>query len=228
MREKIVLSLGGSITVPDKVDIEYLKDFRELVKEFIDRYQFFIIVGGGALARQYQNAAKELGVDSEEFLDEIGIRATRLNAEVVRASFGDMAEADLINSEMDFGELEKSVVVGAGTHPGWSTDFVSVELAEKLGVKKIINLANLDYIFDKNPTEFLDAKALPKITWPEMWNIIGTEWIPGADIPFDQRATEKAEGNEMTVVLLNGKNIENLRNFLSGNDFTGSVISPVV
>ena len=224
MREKIVLSLGGSIAVPDKVDTEYLKKFRQVVSEFIDKYQFYIIVGGGALARQYQAAARELGVDSPEILDLIGIRATRLNAEVVKAGFADMAENQLINTEEEILPHDKSVIIGAGTLPGWSTDYVAVTLAEKLGVKTMLNLTNMDYVFDKNPKEFTDAVPLPKITWPEMWNIIGTEWTPGANIPFDQPATARAEKNGMTVIMMNGKNIENLRKFLSGEYFIGSTI----
>jgi uridylate kinase len=224
MREKIVLSLGGSIAVPDGIDTEYLKAFREVVREFIDKYQFYIIVGGGALARQYQAAGRDLGVESVEILDLIGIRATRLNAEMVKAGFGDLAEEKLINAEEEIPEYEKPVIFGGGTLPGWSTDYVAVTLAEKLGAKTMVNLTNMDYVFNKNPKEFPDAVPMPKLTWPEMWQIVGTEWRPGANIPFDQRATEKAEKNEMTVIMMNGKNIDNLRKFLKGETFVGSTI----
>lgn len=224
MREKIVLSLGGSIAVPDKADTRYLKKFRDVVSEFLDKYQFYIIVGGGALARQYQATARELGVSDIETLDFVGIQATKLNAELVRASFGEMAEPRIINADEALPETEKSVILGGGISPGWSTDYVAVLLAEKLGLKTMVNLTNMDYVFNKNPKEFPDAVAMPKLTWTDMWKIVGTEWTPGANIPFDQRATEKAEKTGMTVIMLNGKNIENLRKFLAGEDFVGSII----
>ena len=39
--ERMVISLGGSVIVPDKFDIEYLKKFRKLIASFIKKgYKF--------------------------------------------------------------------------------------------------------------------------------------------------------------------------------------------
>jgi uridylate kinase len=91
-----VISLGGSIVAPDKVDERYLEKFVELVKEFLREEaerRFIIVVGGGGPARAwqaaYRNVSAALGdTVNDESADWIGIMATRLNAHLVKALFG--------------------------------------------------------------------------------------------------------------------------------------------
>ena len=51
-------------------------------------------------------------------------------------------------------------MVAAGWHPGWSTDFVATILAERLQAKTILNLSNIDYVYDKDPNKYKDAKKI--------------------------------------------------------------------
>ena len=58
---KVVLSLGGSIIVPGKVDINFLKKFRKIILDFVKKgNKVAIIAGGGMTARLYQQASKKL------------------------------------------------------------------------------------------------------------------------------------------------------------------------
>jgi uridylate kinase len=43
-------------------------------------------------------------------------------------------------------------------------------------------------------------------------------------VPFDPVAAKEAEKIKAKVVLMNGKNIENLDNFLKGKNFKGTII----
>ena len=86
----IVLSLGGSVIVPEEVDVPFVSMFKRVVLG-LEHMRFVIICGGGRICRKYQNAAREMGVASKRDLDWIGIRATRLNAELIRAGFGSEA-----------------------------------------------------------------------------------------------------------------------------------------
>jgi len=53
----IILSLGGSLIVPDQVDVNFLKNFKKLVEKYVKRnFRFVIICGGGSIARKYQQA----------------------------------------------------------------------------------------------------------------------------------------------------------------------------
>jgi uridylate kinase len=57
----IVLSLGGSLIVPDKIDYPFLKKFRELILSFVKRGNKVIIVcGGGKTCRKYNSAAEKI------------------------------------------------------------------------------------------------------------------------------------------------------------------------
>ena len=58
-----VLSVGGSIVVPNEPDTEFLTSFIAMVKEWLKEdstRKLILVVGGGAPARVYQNAYKKL------------------------------------------------------------------------------------------------------------------------------------------------------------------------
>ena len=51
----IIISLGGSIVVPDKIDYNFLKKFRALILKHVKKGKRFVLIcGGGATARLYQ------------------------------------------------------------------------------------------------------------------------------------------------------------------------------
>ena len=109
-----VISLGGSIIVPDQVDGSFLKKFREIIVS-LQGERFVIICGGGRVCRNYQNAARELAAVSNEDLDWIGIAATRLNAELVRTLFaGNEANRKVIHDPLEEIDENKRIVIGAG------------------------------------------------------------------------------------------------------------------
>ena len=64
----VVISLGGSLIVPDDIDHAFLKSFRDTI-DSCDDYRFFIVCGGGAVAREYQSAAKDAGIVGHDALD---------------------------------------------------------------------------------------------------------------------------------------------------------------
>lgn len=79
--------------MPDQVDADFLRDFRNLILTEVDKgKKFIIITGGGKLCRRYNQAAEEIKSMTNEELDWLGIAVTRLNAEFVRLLFGSEAE----------------------------------------------------------------------------------------------------------------------------------------
>jgi uridylate kinase len=93
-----------------------------------------------------------------------------------------------------------------------------------VGAKKVINLSNIDYAYDKDPNKYPDAKKLESISWAEYRLLIPKEWISGMSTPFDPIASQKAESLRIEVAIMNGRNIENLKNYLDGGVFVGTVI----
>ena len=93
-----------------------------------------------------------------------------------------------------------------------------------MGATKIINLSNIDYVYDKDPKKFSDAKSIENMSWNDYKNLFGSEWNPGANVPFDPTVAKEAEVLGYEFIILNGKNIENLKSCLDGNSFIGTVI----
>ncbi|RMD59299.1 UMP kinase [Candidatus Parcubacteria bacterium] len=223
---QFVISLGGSIIVPPEgIDWRLLKKFRALIKEQIRlQKRFFIIAGGGATSRRYLEAADKIVKVSDEDRDWLGIHTTRLNAHLLRTVFYDVAYPRVIKNPTYRLKIKNRVIIGCGWKPGWSTDYVAVLIAQEYNVKTIINLSNIDYVYDKDPKLYLEAKKLKQVSWDDFRRIVGNKWSPGLNAPFDPIASQKAQQLGLRVVLLNGKKLVRLKNFLTNGRVEGTII----
>ena len=205
--EKIVISLGGSlVSTARDIDAAFLKNFNVFLRARLRENparQFFIVVGGGAIAREYRDAgAAALGGElTDEDLDWLGIHATRLNAHLLRTIFRDIAHPAIIKNYSDLRNISASVVIGAGWKPGWSTDYDAVLFCERYGVKTLLNLSNIEYVYDKNPNNFKDAKAIKSLSWAKFVKMAGRSWHPGMNTPFDPIAARQAQKLGLTVAI---------------------------
>lgn len=230
-KDKIVMSIGGSLIVPNGgIDTKFLMNLNKFVREQLAKNknrQFFLVCGGGAIARHYRDAGQE--VVGHELIDDdkdwLGIHATRLNAHLVRTIFRDVAHPFIIKHYEIILKVTEPVVVAAAWKPGWSTDFDSVLLCEDYDVSEVLNLSNIDKVYDKDPRKHADARAFERISWIEFRKLVGDKWTPGMNAPFDPIASKKAEELGVRVVVLNGNNFENIENYLNGKKFVGTVIS---
>jgi len=221
-----ILSLGGSLIYPaDGPDVAFLKKFVELIRRRVKRGErFALITGGGKVCRKYQGAAAKLRPMTAVELDWLGIHVTHLNAHFVRTLFGDLAHPDIIKNPTVSIRLSKPVVIGAGWKPGCSTDYDAVLLAENLGAKTIINLSNIDYVYDSDPNKNPNAKPIKLLSWKELRKMFGAEWKPGLNSPFDPVASKKAQRLGLRVISAHGKKLKNLERILDGEKFRGTVI----
>lgn len=208
---------------PGDIDLGFLKNFKHTLQKYLSEKRFFIIVGGGKPARVYQKALLEFGAKSND-RDWIGINITRLNAEVIKQMFSGNCYPKIIVDPNKKVKTTKDIIVGAGWKPGWSTDYDAVLIAKNHGVKTIINLTNIDYVYDKNPSQFPDAKPLKEIDWKSFERIVGDKWNPGLSMPFDPRASKLAASLKLKVITINGKNLERLEDFLNNKPFIGTTI----
>jgi uridylate kinase len=224
-KEHIVISLGGSLIVPSEIDTSFLKAFTDLLSEYVTKgFRFVIITGGGRVSRTYTMSAKEINNPTDTDLDWIGIAVTRLNAEFVRVLFADHACPEIIFDPATIPATDKPIIVGGGWKPGNSSDLAAVIAAKTISAKIVINLSNVDYVYDKDPRYNPDAVKIEKASWSEFRTLLPTDWNPGLNSPFDPIAAKEAESLGLEVSIMNGKNIENLRNYLDGNAFIGSII----
>ena len=195
-----VISLGGSIIAPDRVDTEFIREFHSEIKDYLDRdkdRKLIFVTGGGGPARAYQSAYREITDEADSSLqDWIGIMATRLNAQLIKGIFGDLCREEVVTDPTAPGSFDGRVMVAAGWKPGWSTDFDAVVLAERFGADTVINLSNISKVYSADPKIDPDAVALDRMSWDELKKLVGDEWVPGKNVPFEPRRNIKGGRNE--------------------------------
>lgn len=226
-RETIVMSVGGSLIVPDQIDTGFLAKLKNFIeKETANGRRFIIIAGGGKTARRYIETATAVATVSSEDQDWLGLHATRLNGHLLRTIFHDLAHPIMITNPDDVLDMPKDVplIVAAGYRPGASTDLRAVQIAERVGAKKVVNLSNTDYIYTSNPHQNPAAKKLETITWADFRKLIPEEWSPGLSAPFDPVAAREAERKGIEVAQINGETLGELKKYLDGESFVGTRI----
>lgn len=224
-----VLSLGGSLIVPNGgIDTVFLSEFYEFIKHQIShtKRRFFITVGGGSITRHYQQAARAVRKHelSDTDADWLGVHATRLNAQLMRAIFQDLADPRVIKHYEIILKIQSPVAIAAGWKPGWSTDYCAVTVCQDYGLTQVINMTNVDQVYDKDPNKYKDAKAINDISWRDYRTMVGDVWKPGMNAPFDPIASKLAQELNINVKILNGKNLSNLERALDGKPFKGTTI----
>ena len=228
MNNLAVISLGGSIIAPDKVDYAFLKQLNENLRTYLKKdkkRKIILVCGGGAPARVYQEALRNIIEDApSEEQDWLGIRATHINGQLVKAMFSDLCTDNLITDPTGHINFKGQVLVAAGWKPGFSTDNDAVILAERFEGKLIINLSNIAKVYTEDPKKNPKAKPLDTISWEEFRQMVGNNWTPGKNTPFDPIASKRAEKMNMKVVCADGRNIQNTMAILNGEEFVGTVI----
>lgn len=225
-----VLSVGGSIIAPDKVDTEFLKKFKEAIVRYLEENKderLIFVCGGGAPARVYQSAFREVnGNTSGDEEDWIGIKATYLNAELVRAIFSSYTDSPVVTNPTGEITFSSRILVASGWKPGFSTDTDAVYLASRFGGKRIINLSNIKKVYTDDPRKNPNAQPIDTIRWRHFREMVGDEWKPGLNAPFDPIASRLADEAGLSVICADGRNIENTIAILKGDKFEGTVIKP--
>ena len=97
-------------------------------------------------------------------------------------------------------------------------------LAKMLGAKTVVNISNVDQLYNKDPNKHGDAKPVKEMSWKEYRKMVGNKWSPGLNAPFDPIASRVAQGAGLKVILVGGKSVANLEKVLKGERYRGSVI----
>lgn len=227
-REMIVISVGGSLIVPDSIDTLFLSSLKNLIEDQVASHgrRFIIIAGGGKTARRYQEAAGAVSNLDPEDLDWMGIHATRLNGHLLRTIFRDSAHPVMITNPDEVIDVPKhaDLVIAAGYRPGASTDLRAVQIAKRVKAHKLINLSNIDYVYTADPRKDKDATRIEDTTWAVFRKLIPDEWSPGLSSPFDPVAAREAESLNMEVAIINGENLVEVEHYMNGEPFVGTRI----
>ncbi len=222
--EKIlVIKLTGKIFDEEKL----LKKYIELFDKLVEKYRLVLIAGGGLLARKYIEKARKIGIDSNYWLDIIGIIASRLNSYLLISGLEKHTYPNPITSLEEL--LEKirlaRIVVAGGLIPNQSTASVALEFAEALDVKEIIDVSAVDHVYDKDPRRYSNAKKYTEIKASELIEILKQKNLPGEYALIDIRALEIAIRSKIKIYLTFFKEPENIFKILRGEN-PGTIIYP--
>ncbi len=224
---RIVLSIGGSSINPDgKPDIDFLKGISKILRE--SRNEFGIVTGGGSIARVYASAAKQLGA-GEYDADAVAIIATKQNAHLLVAALGDIAHPNIPmtfeRARMDLGKKHKAVVMG-GTIPGITTDSDSALLAEAIGAERLVNISNVDAIYDSDPRKNPKAKKFEKLTYDQLIELAvkSDKRTPGTHFVFDILACKLVSRSKIETHFVSCKNLKDVANAIEGKKHGGTVV----
>ncbi|MDR3324965.1 MAG: UMP kinase [Spirochaetaceae bacterium] len=229
-----VISLGGSIIAPDAVDVEFLSRFTRVVEELLQEdaaLRLVFVAGGGGPARAYQKAFREISGGAglaaaafDEEADWLGIMATRLNAQLVKALFARHCPDCVATDPTAEVSFSGRILVAAGWKPGFSSDNDAVLLAQRFGAKRVINLSNIAQVHTADPKLDGGARPIDAISWKDFRAMVGDAWTPGKNVPFDPVASANAEKHGITVICAAGRDLENLKKIIRGEAFVGTSI----
>jgi len=222
-----ILSVGGSIIIPKSgFDIKFLKKFRKLILDRVKKGEkFILVIGGGATCRAYQQAAEKVAGLKNFDLELLGIQSTIFNAHFVKFLFKGFVHEEVIVNPTKKIKAKKPIIIGAGWKPGFSTDCDAVLLAKQFGAKELLNLSNIEYVYDKDPGKFKNAKKIEKIDWQTYRReIVNYNWQAGKNAPFDPVASKEAQKLGLKVGILRGTDLREVNKALSGKKFRGTTI----
>jgi len=222
----IVLSLGGSLIIPDNIDIKFIEEFKKVILKNRKKYKFIIICGGGSIARKYISALKEAKAN-EKFQSFSGISATRMNARFMNYFFNINPEYGIPHTIKILKKyIKKQDIVFCGAleyKPDQTSDSTAANIA-KYFKTIFINLTNVQGLYNKNPKQFKNAKFISKISWKEFDKMTNkSKFQPGQHFVLDQTASGVILRNKIPTYII-GKDMKQLDNLLHNKKFKGTII----
>jgi len=223
----VVLSVGGSSVNPKgEPDLGFLRSLAKMIKK--SKNKFGILTGGGSIARVYAKAARALGATEYE-ADSIAITSTKQNAQLVIAALkcaGIDVYPKLIGDFEEARGLSNKVVVMGGTIPGITTDTDAVLLGEAIGAARLVNISNVDAIYDSDPRKNKSAKKYAKMSYEQLITLATSsdQRKAGTHFVFDLLACKLIARSKMEAHFVSGKSEREIENAIEGKKHNGTVV----
>jgi uridylate kinase len=226
--DAVVVSVGGSIFLgPDGPDPARARALAGVLREASRSARLIAVVGGGATARKYIEAARSLG-ENEAALDDLGIAITRANARVLLAALPE-AHPTIPTSFDDALLASKSypIVLMGGTHAGHTTDAVAAMAAERARASRLVIATNVDGVYDSDPKANPNAKFLARVSAQELVKLtIAAPQRAGSAGVVDPLAAKLIARARIPTLVVNGTQLDDLAKALAGKNFHGTVVEP--
>ena len=223
---RIVVRIGGSV-VANPINTDLMSKYADVIKSVRQQgHEVAVIVGGGALARQFIGIAKELNLDMTA-QDEIAISCSRLFAQLFLKKLGDVACSRVAVTLDEAAQClaEDKVVVMGGLKPGITTDTVAALVAECVDAELLVKGTDQNGVYDKDPRKYPDAVKLDKLTIDDLAKVFEhNEHKAGIHQIIDPEAIKVLKRKRLKIIVVNGFVPENMLAAIKGEN-VGTVIS---
>jgi len=226
MKSVITLSLGGSIINPGEIDNQFLEEFSTAIKELVPHHKFIIVCGGGKVARQYISGLPSGLTEGER--DYMGIAATWLNAQLLTFYFKGFCSPILPHTVKDLTEQlqEYDIGISGGFLPAVKTDEDAAILADLYGSPILINVTNVDGIYDNDPQQYPGAKKYDRLTYNEFYEIVSPLSLgAGSNAPFTFIAAKISERSNIRIIICDN-DVMKIQNAIKGKNVGTTIQNP--
>jgi len=215
---RLVLRIGGSV-IASPVGSALISEYADLLMNLKkQRYELVVVVGGGALARDFIGVAKDLGLD-EKAQDEVAISISRIFAQLFLRKLGRLGcEAVSLTIEDAAKCLRKGkIAVMGGLRPGMTTDTVAALIAENVEADLYVKATDQEGIYNKDPRSHPDAVRLERLSFNDLPHIFTeSKHKAGLHQVLDPEAVEILKNKRVKVIVVNGFKPENVLAAIQG------------
>jgi len=223
---RIVVRIGGSV-VASPVNTELMSKYADLIKTVKKQgHEVVVVVGGGALAREFIGVARNLGLDMQA-QDEVAISVSRLFAQLFLKKLGELGCCKVAVTLDDAAEClrEDKIAVMGGLKLGITTDAVAALVAERVNADLLVKGTDQDGVYDKDPKKHPDAVKLDYLSLEELAGVFEhNEHKAGIHQIIDPEAIKVLKRKRLKLVVVNGFVPENVLAAIKGEN-VGTVIS---
>jgi uridylate kinase len=223
---RIVIRIGGSV-IANPINTELLGKYADITKQIrAEGHEVAVILGGGALARQFIGYGKELGLDVAA-QDEVAISCSRLFAQLFLKRLGSLACGKVATSldEAEQCMRDGKILVMGGLMPGNTTDTVATLVAERVHADLVVKNSDQDGVYNKDPRKYSDAVKLDKLSFDELAKVFEqNEHKAGIHQIIDPEAVKVLRRSHIKTIVVSGFKPENMLSALKGEN-VGTVIS---
>jgi uridylate kinase len=223
---RIVVRIGGSV-IANPINTDLIGKYADIIKQIkAQGIDVAVVLGGGALARQFIGLAKDLGLDMTA-QDEVAISCSRLFAQLFLKRLGDAGcnKVALSLEEAEGGVDEGKIIVMGGLRPGITTDTVATLLAEKIHAELLLKGSDQNGVYNKDPRKNLDAVKLDFLSFDDLAKVFEqNEHKAGIHQIIDPEAIKVLKRSHIKTVVVSGFEPQNLLLAVEGKN-VGTVIS---
>jgi len=209
---RLVLRIGGSV-IASPVNPALINRYADLLKDLKEQgHEVAVVVGGGALAREFISVSKDLGLD-ERAQDEVAISVSRIFAQLFLQKLGELGcRAVPLRIEDAVKCLrEGKITVMGGLKPGMTTDTVAALIVEQVNAELLIKATDQEGIYDKDPRKHADAVKLEHLSFRDLPRVFAEdEHKAGIHQILDPEAVKILKEERVRIIVVNGFKPENV------------------